>query len=476
MKLRMGTIAFGLLGTSIVASHHAGADVAAPDLEATIDSWSEYNHDAWGSRTNLFEHDLRPSNVGGLKVKWAYPTGGSIYGTPVVLDNVVYFGDTSGVFYALTTSGQLVWKTQVNGPLSSAALVRGDRIVFGDVLANLYGLDRKTGAIAWTFHADPHPLAAIFGSPTAVGDDFVIGVASNEEDLNPKGAPFTTRGSVLRVHRETGAVVWQTYTVTDAQRAAGSSGASVWSSPTYDVTTNTLYVTTGNNFSAPTTTTSDAFMALDARTGAVRWVNQRTPNDTWNYNYPSSPAHPDADFGDSPQIYVLPGGRKVVGAGQKSGFYHVLDAATGAVVHVNQFEPGGALGGLFSDSAVDRGLVFLDGSNWPTPDLGTAPVSGDVIAVSLDGSKEVWRYSVPNSANLTGLAVANGVVYFQSIFDGMLHALDERTGAPLATVPIGASASGPSVAGGQVYVGTGALTVAGHTGAPPPGALIVLGL
>ena len=38
----------------------------------------------------------------------------------------------------------------------------------------------------------------------------------------------------------------------------------------------------------------------------------------------------------------------------------------------------------------------------------------------------------PGSPNLSGVAVANAVVYFQSMTNGYLYALDERTGAELA--------------------------------------------
>jgi len=63
---------------------------------------------------------------------------------------------------------------------------------------------------------------------------------------------------------------------------------------------------TGNNFGneddSPTTRTSDAVIALDASTGAVRWVNQRTEDDTFTTAFHPSSDHPDLDFGDSPEV------------------------------------------------------------------------------------------------------------------------------------------------------------------------------
>jgi polyvinyl alcohol dehydrogenase (cytochrome) len=447
----------------------------ADDDSSDAGAWRMYNYDAKGTRNNQAEGTLCASNVKGLKVKWQYPTAGPVNGTPVVADGVVYVGDGSGAMYALTTSGKLLWKTQVSGPVSATVTVHGAMLVFGDDAGNLYGLKRSTGAIVWSFRPDANPLAAIFGSGTKVGDNVVIGVASVEEPAaaSPGYTCCSTRGSVLLLDPKTGHVIWQTYTVSDAAKANGAAGASVWSSPTYDADTNTIYVTTGNDF-ATHSSLSEAFIALDARTGAIRWANQRTPNDTWNYTYPYTPGHVDSDFGDSPQIYHLKGGRKVVGAGQKSGFYHVLDAATGQLVNQLQVEPGGELGGLFADTAVANGVVYANGINWPggNPAAGIAPTAGDLIAIAGDGSHELWRFTTAGSPDMTGVAVANGVVYFASAFNGNLYALDASSGAQLAAVAIGAAWSGPSVVDGAVYVGTGV----NFGGVSAPGGISALGL
>jgi outer membrane protein assembly factor BamB len=62
-----------------------------------------YNHDSLGTRWNTGETVLSTTNVGRLKEKWRYSTAGDVYGTPAVVDNTIYFGDTSGRFYAMTS-------------------------------------------------------------------------------------------------------------------------------------------------------------------------------------------------------------------------------------------------------------------------------------------------------------------------------------------------------------------------------------
>jgi outer membrane protein assembly factor BamB len=95
-----------------------------------------------------------------------------------------------------------------------------------------------------------------------------------------------------------------------------------------------------------------------------------------------------------------------------------------------------------------------------------------VIAFTGDGKKELWRFSTPSSANISGVAVANGVVYFQSTQNGNLYALDAATGAQLGVFQIGGGTSGPAISRGHVYVGTGPLALTDVL----PGSVLALSL
>jgi polyvinyl alcohol dehydrogenase (cytochrome) len=447
-----------------------------------------YNHDSQGTRDNTAEHILSPATVGGLQVKWTFPTHGPIAGTPAVVNNHVYVADEAGYVYALDRNGHELWETQLqvgstfsNVKVTASILVTNGTLVIGDQSGRVHGLDANTGAEKWSVTPNPNPFAAIYGSATLVGKDVAIGTSSNEWiglAVIPGYVP-TFRGSLVLLDPDNGHILWQTFTISAADNAAGAAGAPIWSTPTYDPATNTIYTTTGNNYTQPTTGTSDSFFAVDARTGAVKWHNQRTANDEWTVLYgDSSPQHPDFDLGDSPQVYRL-GGRTVVAAGQKSGFFHVLDAATGAQVSPPiQLAPGGTVGGLFADSAYADGVNYANGSDWPGVFAGQAPNLGVVSAVSADGSHELWRFYTPGSPDLSGVAVANGVVYFQSMLDGTLYAVDAKTGTELAQVKTGGETSGPAISRGQIYLGTGeAGFVAINPVAPlGPGSVVALGL
>ena len=461
----------------------SGVEVASADPK----DWPMYNHDPAGSRHNIAETRLRPDNVGQLGIKWNVPTHGPIAGTPAVVNDRVYAADAAGYVYALDRNGQKLWETFLDVgstfghvKVTASALVTNRTVVIGDLSGQIHGLDVGTGAVKWTIRPEAHPFAAIWGSGTMVGKNVAIGVSSVEEFYAPFLPPEyhpSFRGSLVLLDPSTGNVVWKSYTISDAEAAAGSSGSPIWSTPTYDHETRTIYATTGNNYSQPTQGTSDAFMAFDAATGAVKWVNQRTADDEWTFRFgESSEEHPDFDIGDSPQVYRI-GNRTVVSAGQKSGFLHVLDATTGEEINDPlQLAPGGTVGGLFPDSAYANGVVYTNGTDWPGLLSGEPPNRGILSAVAADGSQELWHFDTPFSPNASGVAVANGVVYFQSLF-GTFFALDAGTGAPLAQVLTGSLTSGPAISRGQVYLGTGDAAFTFLTGAPiGTGSIMALGI
>src|SRR5712691_11401145 len=125
-----------------------------------------------------------------------------------------------------------------------------------------------------------------------------VPVASWEETRSA-GADYlccTFRGALVALRIRDGQQVWKSYMVpppseqgnaqgdaqgkTESGKAKwGPSGASIWSTPVYDAKRNLIYVTTGDNFSAPATLTSDALVALDPATGNIVWSSQTTAND-----------------------------------------------------------------------------------------------------------------------------------------------------------------------------------------------------
>ena len=137
------------------------------------------------------------------------------------------------------------------------------------------------------------------------------------------------------------------------------------------------------------------------------------------------------------------------------------------------------IGGLQTGRATDGKTIFTNGidairlmSQDKMMAGGVPPTAGRVVAISMDTRTERWRHERPRVASLggpppkpvftdvgdpvaSGIAVANGVVYFTTVASGKLVALDAETGKLLKEIEIGPVWSGPSVSRGRVYVGTG---------------------
>jgi len=317
----------------------------------------------------------------------------------------------------------------------------------------------------------------------------VIGIGSNEP-LASKFPGFS--GSVVRLDPDTGNVVWQTYVIPEAEQMEGSSGAGVWSTPTYDAETGYVYAATGNSYMpGPASSRSDSIIAFDAKNGDIKWTYQAQKGDNGQI---------DGDFADSPHVYTL-GGRKMVGAGEKTGNYIVVDASNGTLIQELRVVPEcPQLNGLFATSAVadvqtgdgQLPIVFAPGQNNCTPGtcangsgpLPLSPSTGQITAIMPDASATRWNFVTSSENAMSGVAVANGVVYYAVVgCDGELLALDANTGATLMIRPtsntghgqlIGWGVSGPSVSHGQVYVGTGTQFASGVFTGPP--SIVALGL
>ena len=452
-----------LLGVAGVSGHpQPGHPQPRPQqLSDDANDWPQDNHDNLGSRFNPAERRLSRDNVARLAIDWQFQAGGPVHATPAVVGERIYAGDESGLFHALNDRGTELWSTQLGSSIYAGALIT-DRMAFVATLnATLYALNLADGSIAWQARPNPHPIATMYGAPLLVANQIIVPISSDEgfAAADPSYPCCSASGSLAAFDPDTGALRWQKFTITDADRARGAAGAGVWGTPSYDAESGLIYIGTGQNYVEPATDTSDSIFALDARTGETVWQTQVTSGDVWNLRLPPTGTHRDGDFGDSPKVYRLPSGRKVLSVGQKTGTFWVFDARTGAPIASQDLLPRGVLGGFQMGGAQANGINFAHGVDWP--DLfvdpnnpNTAPRGGTLLALSGRG-RELWRFDTTGSPFIAGIAVAAGVVYGVSSGTGTLYALDTEDGTALASIELGPGAGSPSVAHGHVYVGTG---------------------
>ena len=124
------------------------------------------------------------------------------------------------------------------------------------------------------------------GAPLVVGDLVISGIAGGDGPL---------RGFLAAYKATTGQQVWRFWTVpkrgepgseTWSSKAIETGGGATWVTGSYDVKSGLLYWTTGNPF--PATDGDDrkglnlytnCVLALEAKTGKLRWYYQFTPHD-----------------------------------------------------------------------------------------------------------------------------------------------------------------------------------------------------
>src|SRR5262249_21228014 len=145
-----------------------------------------------------------------------------------------------------------------------------------------------------------------------------------------------------------------------------------------------LYVGVGNTYSGAPQKTTDAIVAFDLKTGAMRWTQQMTPGERDVFGCVpgdvncGSQSGPDFDFGASPMLAKLPGGRDIIVAGQKSGVVYALDPdRRGQLVWRYRAGGGSGLGGIQWGIASDGERVYA-----PVAEI-YSPMPGGLHAVDL---------------------------------------------------------------------------------------------
>ncbi|MGH3620765.1 MAG: PQQ-binding-like beta-propeller repeat protein [Sciscionella sp.] len=456
---------------------------AAPGIDLFgYGDWSTWQKDLLGSRHNAAEWRITEHNVGALKEKWAfaYPkTPVPAKSQPAVVGRHIYFGSPDGKFYSLDArTGKTEWtftmKSVDPGAGYAVSLdgptVVGDNVYFGDSRGYLYALHRHTGTLAWAKRIDALPASIVTSSPIYFDGRIYVGVSSVQntapDPKNPSKPDLkfpccTFRGHIDAVNARTGDLEWRHYTVPKPKRAGNwpsgakryaPSGVGVWSTPTIDPATRTLYVGTGQNYTG-SAGEFDSILALDTGSGAVRWKRQMSNGDTWRAACAAPGAKPgdcpglndgtalDYDMSSMPTIFTA-GGRTLVGIGQKSGVFHVFDAHTGQIVWQRQLaEPnpnGGGTGVQWGGSYDGRRLYVATWFGDP----------GTVFALDPGTGKILWKTPNPANGCTTGGAAqypdacvlahtpavssSPGVVYEGST-DGKMRAYSARTGRVLWT-------------------------------------------
>jgi len=289
------------------------------------------------------------TNVARLAPRWTYSIPGQsrLQVTPVVVDGVMYVTGPNECHAIDAGNGRRLWdyrrpRTRGLAGDSASGINRGVAVSGGRVFmvtdhAHVIALDRHTGALLWdTEMADWRQNYGATSAPLVVGGLVVSGVSGGDEGV---------RGFLAAFEQATGKEVWRFWTVprrgepgseTWQGRDIDHPCASTWLTGTYDPALDTLYWPTGNPCAdydgserRGDNLYSDSILALDPRTGRLKWHFQYTPHDVWDWDSQQPPVLVDTEWQGRPRRLLLHANR--------NGFFYVLDRTDGTLLLAKPF-------------------------------------------------------------------------------------------------------------------------------------------
>ena len=468
-------------------------------LQPNGPQWNGWGRDVANSRYQP-KPGFAAADIPRLKVKWAFSYPGTKNSQPVIFGDRVFVASMAGKLYALDgASGCVHWRYDFRGGARATMSLGKDpkaasgwAIYLGDDRMVMRALDAGSGRELWATKVGDHIVGRITGSPTLYNGVLYIPLSASEESQGNVGAYgcCTFIGTVVAVNAADGKILW-TRRILEAtpqptrKNAAGTqmygpAGGAIWSAPTIDARLGQLYVATGDSYTEIDHPASDAVLAMDLKTGAIRWTHQVLAADNFvsgTVNGPLGERGPDYDFGSSPNLVTLKDGRSLVITGNKSSIVYAMDPATGKMVwQTPKLGIGGAAGGVEWSTATDGRIVYA-----PLADRAGGAGRPGLVALDAATGKELWRAdaprispcNVPSGSCRPGYSAAATAIpgaVFTGAQDGHLRAY-AADGKLLwdfdATVPHdtinGVKAApggyldmgGPTIAGGRMFMHTG---------------------
>ncbi len=304
---------------------------------------------------NLFNQRYSPlaqinrGDVKDLKANWRTHLDGSGVSPqysgqaqPLFYRGVLYIVTGADDVFALDArSGKILWRhhahlnpERVNvccGWISRGVALGDGKVFVGQLDSKLVALDQRTGKVVWSVQAaDPVTGYSLTAAPLYYDGKVIEGFA---------GADIGIRGRMQAFDARTGKLLWTFYTIpgpgelghdtwppqSDAWKLGG---ASIWQTPAVDPQLGLLYFTTGNaspDYAGETRAGDNLFtssmIALDVKTGKLRWYFQMVHHDIWDYDCPNPVVLFDAVYHGVP--------RKGIAEICKTGWVYILDRVTG---------------------------------------------------------------------------------------------------------------------------------------------------
>jgi alcohol dehydrogenase (cytochrome c) len=355
----------------------------------------------YASQRHSAQSQINRQNVQYLRLAWAAQLNSadpSLESTPIVAGNRMFVTQApEGVTALDVRTGSELWEfhRQVpdNIPLCCGAQNRGiallnDTVYVGTLDAHLIALDANTGHQRWDVTVGKWQDGySMTGAPLAIDDRIVVGVG---------GGDFGIRGLVAAYSAKDGALLWRFYTIPGPGEPGNGTwvgdawkhgGGATWTTGSYDASLGLIYWGTGNP--APVYNTvgrsagslySTSVVAIDARTGKLRWYYQFTPADDHDWDATQQLILADIPWHGTTQPALFQANR--------NGFFYGLNRQTGQFLEAKPFAKQTWASGFSPD-----GHAIVRPESHPSR-------TGSVVWPSAGGATNWWPASFDPRRNL----------------------------------------------------------------------------
>ncbi|MGH9717513.1 MAG: PQQ-binding-like beta-propeller repeat protein [Candidatus Acidiferrales bacterium] len=256
--------------------------------------------------------------------------------TPIVDGDLMFVTAPPYVYAVDISAGKIAWRYDAHGPTAHGGVAVGDGLVFVGIWnpgkTAMIALRENTGELVWkTSLASPTGEATGGASGAPLFANGIVSIGTN--------ADYGYRGQIIGLDAQTGKQVWRFYVVPSPGQPGSNTwpknndswlhgGGAVWLDGVYDpelgldfyVTGNAVPQYGGENRPGDNLFT-DCLIALDNKTGTLRWYYQIVHHDIW-----------EADIAEAPVLFeaqVKGKTIKAIGAIRTDGYLFMFDRTIG---------------------------------------------------------------------------------------------------------------------------------------------------
>ncbi|PRD67966.1 PQQ-dependent dehydrogenase, methanol/ethanol family [Malikia spinosa] len=458
----------------LAAATQAGAQVN--DEMIAKDAATPDNVLSWGLGTQGQRYsplsDINANSIKRLAPVWSMSFGGEKQrgqqSQPLVYDGVMYVTASYSRIYAFDTkTGKKLWKYEHRLPegimpccdvINRGAALYGDLVIFGTLDAQLVALNRKTGKVAWREKIDDYSAGYSYTAAPLIAEGLLLtgvsggefGVVGRVEARDPKTGKMVWTRPMVEGHmgykdgKENG--ITGSTNATWPGETWKTGGAATWLGGSYDATTGLAYFGTGNpgpwnsHVRKGDNLYSASTVAIDVKTGQIKWHYQSTPNDGWDYDGVNEFVTFDLD------------GKRVGAKADRNGFFYVNDATNGKLLNAFPFvtkttwassidlqtgrpnfnpdgrpgDPTEAAAGESKGKSVFAAPGFLGGKNQMP--MAYSPKTQLFYVPSNEWGMEIWNEPITYKKGAAYLGAGFTIKPLYDDYIGALRAVNPKTG------------------------------------------------